>query len=66
MVFSQDHPDKKLRGVAKGMKEVLHECESAWDELTKRCGKVVVGDSLYILIGSAGMELKAKNIYKKL
>jgi hypothetical protein len=41
MVFSQDHPDKKLWGVVKGMKEVLRECESAWDELTKRCGKVV-------------------------
>ena len=26
---------------------------------------VVVGDSPYILIGSAGTELKAKNIYKK-
>ena len=26
---------------------------------------VIVGDSPYILIGSAGMELKAKNIYKK-
>ena len=25
----------------------------------------VVGDSPYTLIGSAGMELKAKNIYKK-
>jgi hypothetical protein len=41
MVFSQDHPDEKLQGVAKGMKEVLRERESAWDELTKRCGKVV-------------------------
>ena len=41
VVFSQDHPDEKLQGVAKGMKEVLCECESAWDELTKRCGKVV-------------------------
>ena len=27
--------------------------------------QLVVGDSPYILIGSAGTELKAKNIYKK-
>jgi len=41
MVFSQDHPNEKLHGVVKGLKEVLHEHESAWDKLTKRCKKVV-------------------------
>jgi hypothetical protein len=41
MAFSQDHPDKNFQGVAKGMKEVLCKCESALDELTKRCGKAV-------------------------
>jgi hypothetical protein len=41
MVFSHDHPDEKLQGVAKGMEEVLHECELVWDELAKRCKKVV-------------------------
>lgn len=41
MIFSQDHPDEKLRGIAKGMKEVLCERESVWDEFEKRCKKVV-------------------------
>ena len=41
MVFSQDHPYEKLCGVAKGMKEVLHKHELVWDELEKRCKKVV-------------------------
>jgi len=41
MIFSQDHPDKKLQGIAKGMKEVLREHESVWDELEKRCKKVM-------------------------
>jgi hypothetical protein len=39
MIFSQDHPDKKLLGISKGMKAVL--CNSVQDELERRCTKVV-------------------------
>jgi len=41
VIFSQNHPDEKLWDVAKGMKEVLCEHKSVWDELEKRCKKVV-------------------------
>jgi hypothetical protein len=41
MVFPADHPDLSLRGQPKGMKVVLQERESVWDELMARCkGKV--------------------------
>ncbi|KAI0313116.1 hypothetical protein OF83DRAFT_1175978 [Amylostereum chailletii] len=39
------HPDEKLRGQAKGIKAVLQEWESLWDEFTSRCkqqGKKVI------------------------
>lgn len=41
MDYPLDHPDPKLRGAAKGMKAVLQERESVWDELTKRTNRVV-------------------------
>jgi hypothetical protein len=44
MVYPSDHPDEKLRGLPKGMKVVLQERESVWDQLTDRCkGKAPVG-----------------------
>lgn len=43
MVYPDDHPDPKLRSQAKGMKAVLQERESVWDELSTRCGGKVVG-----------------------
>ena len=44
MVYPEDHPDPKLQGKPKGMKAVLQERESVWDELTRRCGsKAPVG-----------------------
>jgi hypothetical protein len=44
MVYPLDHPDSELRGKPKGMKAVLQERESAWDELASRCkGKAPVG-----------------------
>jgi hypothetical protein len=44
MVYPEDHPDLKLQGKPKGMKAVLQERESVWDELTRRCGaKALVG-----------------------
>ena len=44
MVYPEDHPDLKLQGKPKGMKAVLQEQESVWDELMMRCGaKVPVG-----------------------
>jgi hypothetical protein len=44
MVYPSDHPDKKLCGLPKGMKVVLQEWESVWDQLTDRFkGKTPVG-----------------------
>lgn len=43
MVYPDDHPDPKLQGQAKGMKAVLQERVSVWDELSERCGGKVVG-----------------------
>jgi hypothetical protein len=44
MVYPEDHPDPKLQGKPKGMKAVLQEQESVWDELMTRCGaKAPVG-----------------------
>jgi hypothetical protein len=43
MVYPDDHLDPKLQGQAKGMKAVLQERESVWDELSDRCGGKVVG-----------------------
>jgi hypothetical protein len=43
MIYPDDHPDPKLQGQAKGMKAVLQERESVWDELSERCGGKVVG-----------------------
>src|SRR5882762_12018571 len=37
MVYPEDHPDPKLQGKPKGMKAVLQERESVWDELKMRC-----------------------------
>ena len=37
MVYPLDHPDVKLQGKLKGMKAVLQEHESVWDELESRC-----------------------------
>ena len=41
MVYPADHPDPKLCGQPKGIKVVLQERESVWDELVSRCKKVV-------------------------
>lgn len=42
MVYAINHPDLKLQGQPKGMKAVLQEQESVWDELVSRCkGNVV-------------------------
>ena len=44
MVYPKDHPDPKPRGKPKGMKAVLQEQESVWDELMMRCrAKAPVG-----------------------
>jgi hypothetical protein len=43
MVYSSTHPDFELCGKAKGMKAVLQEQESVWDELSTRCNGKVVG-----------------------
>ena len=43
MVYSSTHLDPELRGKAKGMKAVLQERESVWDELNTRCNGKVVG-----------------------
>ena len=43
MVYPQDHPTPELRGQLKGMKVVLQEQVSVWDELSLRCGGKVVG-----------------------
>ena len=43
MVYPPDHPDPNLRGLAKGMKAVLQERESVWDELVANCNGRVVG-----------------------
>src|ERR1700720_2484893 len=41
MVYPADHPEQKLRGLPKGLKAVLEERVSVWDELmTRRNGKV--------------------------
>ena len=37
MVYPSDHPDEKLCGLPKGMKVVLQEWESVWDQLMDRC-----------------------------
>jgi hypothetical protein len=42
--YPDDHPDKKLCGLLKGMKVVLQEHKSVWDQLTESCkGKALVG-----------------------
>jgi hypothetical protein len=41
MVYPANHPDPKLCGQPKGIKVVLQEWESVWDELVSRCKKVV-------------------------
>ena len=41
MVYPAHHPDPKLCGQPKGIKVVLQERESVWDELVSRCKKVV-------------------------
>jgi hypothetical protein len=43
MVYPHDHPTAELRGQPKGMKTVLQERVSMWDELSERCGGKVVG-----------------------
>jgi hypothetical protein len=43
MVYPDTHPDPELRGKPKGMKVVLQERESVWDELSSRCSGRVVG-----------------------
>ena len=43
MVYPPDHPDPNLQGQPKGMKAVLQERESVWDELMDRCKGKVVG-----------------------
>ena len=44
MVYPSDHPDEKLCGLSKGMKVVLQERESVWDQLMDSCkGKAPVG-----------------------
>ena len=43
MVYPHDHPTAELRGQPKGMKAVLQERASVWDELSERCGGKVVG-----------------------
>jgi len=41
MVYPADHPEQKLQGLLKGLKAVLQERVSVWDELmTRRNGKV--------------------------
>ena len=37
MCFPDDHPNPKLRGQPKGIKVVLQERKSVWDEYTARC-----------------------------
>ena len=41
MVYPADHPDLELHGQPKGIKAVLQEWESVWDELVSWCKKVV-------------------------
>lgn len=43
MNYPDSHPDLKLRGQPKGIKAVLQERESVWDELMDRCNTKVVG-----------------------
>jgi hypothetical protein len=43
MVYPDSHPDPQLAGKPKGMKAVLQERESVWDELVDKCGGKVVG-----------------------
>ena len=44
MVYPEDHTDPKLQGKLKGIKAVLQEQESVWDELMTRCrAKAPVG-----------------------
>src|ERR1700720_879451 len=43
MVYPPDHPDPTLRGLPKGMKAVLQERESVWDELVANGNGRVVG-----------------------
>jgi hypothetical protein len=43
MVYPDTYPDPELRGKPKGMRAVLQERESVWDELSLRCGGKVVG-----------------------
>ena len=41
MVYPANHPEQKLRGLLKGLKAVLEEWVSVWDELmTRQNGKV--------------------------
>jgi hypothetical protein len=42
LVYPDIYPDLQLQGKPKGMKAMLQECESVWQELSLRChGKVV-------------------------
>jgi hypothetical protein len=43
MNYPDSHPNPKLQGQPKGIKAVLQECESVWDELMDRCNTKVVG-----------------------
>jgi hypothetical protein len=43
MVYPDTHPDLALRGKPKGMKVILQEWESVWDELSSCCSGRVVG-----------------------
>ena len=44
MVYPPDHMDVKLRGLPKGMKAILQEWESVWDQWMDRCkGKAPIG-----------------------
>ena len=44
MVFPLDHSDPKLSGKPKGMRQVLRERESVWEELERRhAGKKIIG-----------------------
>ena len=43
MVYPTNYPDPELQGKPKGMKAVLQERASVWDELSEKCGGRVVG-----------------------
>jgi len=43
LVYPDTHPDLQLRGKPKGMKAVLQERESVWQELSLQCRRKVVG-----------------------